>query len=60
LAGHLFLLLHGFAAAVDGALTATGNDKLGAALFAAILFSYLVRHLIAFLEAMVSTKTIIL
>jgi hypothetical protein len=53
-------LLHGFAAAVDGALTAAGNDKLGAALFAAIPFSYLIRHLTAFLEAMVSTKTIIL
>jgi hypothetical protein len=53
-------LLHGFAAAVDGALTAAGNDKLGAALFAAIPLTYLIRHLTAFLEAMVSTKTIIL
>jgi hypothetical protein len=49
LAGHLFLLLHGFAAAVDSALTGAGNDKLGTALFAAILFAYLIRHLTAFL-----------
>jgi len=44
LTGHLLLLFHGFAAAVDGALTAAGNDKLGAALFAAVSFAYLICH----------------
>jgi hypothetical protein len=44
LTGHLFLLLHWFAAAVDGSITAAGNDKLGAAFFADISFTYLIRH----------------
>jgi hypothetical protein len=43
-------LLHGFAAAVDGALTSAGNDKLGTALFAAIPFAYLICHLKACLS----------
>jgi hypothetical protein len=39
-------LFHGFAAAVDGALAAAGNDKLGTALFTAVFFAYLIRHLV--------------
>jgi hypothetical protein len=44
LAGHLFLKLHGFTATVDSTLTGAGDDKLSAALFAAILLAYLIRH----------------
>jgi hypothetical protein len=60
LTGHLFLLLHRFAAAVNGAIAAAGNDKFGTALGAAIPFTYLIRHLTAFLKVMGSARTIIL
>ena len=41
----LFLLLHGLAAAGDGAFASLGNDELGTALGADIPFAYLICHL---------------
>jgi NhaP-type Na+/H+ and K+/H+ antiporter len=40
----LLLLLHGLAAAGDGAGATLGNNELSAAIGAAVLLTYLIRH----------------